>query len=192
MWVLRTGTVLVLAFAIWVGLALASSQSKTVNQSPAGQTQPDDFDQRIREYLLKNPEVVVEAIQRWQEHQRTAQADQIKTVIASRSEEIFNDPDSPVGGNPDGDVAVVEFFDYNCPYCRKVAPVVNEIEQNDPKLWFVYKEFPVLGPDSVFAARAALASRKQGKYVAFHKAMMQADERLTEDKIMQIAKTSWP
>lgn len=185
-WALSVGLVLVLAFGVVAGLA--SPKGETANQSPADQTQPDDFDQRIREYILQNPEVIVEAIQRWQQRQRAVQADQIKAVVASQGEEIFNDPESPVGGNPEGDVTLVEFFDYNCPYCRKVAPVINQIERDDPGLRFVYKEFPVLGPDSVFAARAALASRKQGKYVAFHKAMMQAGERLTEGKVMEIAK----
>src|SRR3546814_3115055 len=102
-----------------------------------------------------------------QERQRSAQLDEIGQIIAARSDEIFNDPASPVGGNPQGDVSLVEFFDYNCPYCRRVAPTLGEIEDSDPKLRVVYKEWPILGPNSEFAARAALASRSQGKYVAF-------------------------
>src|SRR3546814_7249794 len=98
-----------------------------------------------------------------QERQRTAQTDEIGQIIAARSDEIFNDPATPVGGNPQGDVSLVEFFDYNCPYCRRVAPTLVEIEKDDPELRFVYKEWPILGPNSEFAARAELASRKQGK-----------------------------
>jgi protein-disulfide isomerase len=82
----------------------------------------------------------------------------------------------------------VEFFDYNCPYCRKVAPTMVELEQSDRDLRLVYKEFPILGPGSQFAARAALASRKQRKYVAFHNALMQANEQVTEDTIMDVAR----
>ncbi len=125
----------------------------------------DQFEQRVREYLLRNPEVIMEALRILQERQRAAEAEGLKRTIAERSDEILNDPAAPVGGNPAGDVTLVEFFDYNCPYCRKVAPTVVELEEGDPDLRLVYKEFPILGPGSQFAARAALASRKQGKYV---------------------------
>jgi protein-disulfide isomerase len=82
----------------------------------------------------------------------------------------------------------VEFFDYNCPYCRKVAPTVVELEEADPDLRLVYKEFPILGPGSQFAARAALAATKQGKYLPFHAALMQATEQVTEQSVMEIAR----
>src|SRR5918996_2991100 len=82
----------------------------------------DPFEQRVRDYLLKNPEVIMEALQILQERQRAAQAENLKRTIAERSAEILNDPAAPVGGNPSGDITLVEFFDYNCPYCRRVAP----------------------------------------------------------------------
>jgi protein-disulfide isomerase len=126
----------------------------------------DSFEQRVREYLLKNPEVIMEALRILQERQRAAEAENSKRTIAERSDEILNDPAAPVGGNPEGDVTLVEFFDYNCPYCRTVAPTVTELGEADPDLRLVYKEYPILGPGSQFAARAALASRRQGKYVA--------------------------
>lgn len=147
----------------------------------------DPFEQRVRDYLLNNPEVILEAMQILQERQRAAEAEKLERTIAERREEILNDPDAPVGGNPAGDVTLVEFFDYNCPYCRKAAPTVAELEEADASLRIVYKEFPVLGPASTFAARAALASRKQGKYGQFHNALMQGDGRLTEDTVMEIA-----
>jgi len=148
----------------------------------------DPFEQRVREYLLKNPEVIMEALQILQQRQRAAEAENLKRTIAERREEILNDPVAPVGGNPSGDVTVVEFFDYNCPYCRRVAPTVTELEEADPDLRLVYKEFPILGPGSQFAARAALASRRQGKYVPFHNALMQATEQVTEETVMAIAR----
>src|SRR4029453_16210905 len=86
-----------------------------------------------------------------------------------------------------GDVTLVEFFDYNCPYCRKGAPPIVELEQSDRDLRLVYKEFPILGPGSQFAARAALASRKQRKYVRFHNALMQAKQQGTEETVIEIA-----
>src|SRR3546814_17678122 len=121
-----------------------------------------------------------------QERQLSAQLDEIGQIISARSDEIFNDPASPVVGNPQGDVSLVEFFDYNCPYCRRVAPTIGEIEDSDPKLRIVYKEWPILGPNSEFAARAALASRSQGKYFAFHEALMLANGLVDESKVIEV------
>jgi protein-disulfide isomerase len=130
----------------------------------------------------------MEALQILQERQRAAEAENLERTIAERSDEILNDPAAPVGGNPAGDVTLVEFFDYNCPYCRRVAPTVADLEAADPNLRIVYKEYPILGPGSQFAARAALASRKQGKYVPFHHALMQAREQVTDASVMAIAR----
>src|SRR3546814_3506375 len=99
----------------------------------------DLFEHRVRDYLIENPQILVESLQRMQERQRSAQLDEIGQIIAARSDEIFNDPASPVGGNPQGDVSLVEFLDYNCPYCRRVAPTLGEIEDSDPQLRVGYK-----------------------------------------------------
>jgi protein-disulfide isomerase len=176
-------TILVVA-ALGAGQAIA--QPAPPISSKAAELGP--FEQRVREYLLKNPEVIMEALQILQERQRAAEAENLKRTLAERSEEILNDPAAPTGGNPAGDVTVVEFFDYNCPYCRRVAPTVTELEEADPDLRLVYKEFPILGPGSQFAARAALASRSQGKYGPFHNALMQATEQVTEESVMEIAR----
>ena len=151
-------------------------------------TELDPFEQRVREYLLTNPEVIMEALQVLEGRQRAAEAETAKRTIAERSDDILNDPAAPVGGNPAGDVTLVEFFDYNCPYCRRVAPTVTELEEADPDLRLVYKEFPILGPGSEFAARAALAARKQGKYVPFHNALMRATDQVTEQTVIEIAR----
>jgi protein-disulfide isomerase len=173
----------------WFAITADAQRGQVSPQVSTGAEEPDPFERRVREYLLKNPEVIMEALQILQERQRAAQAENLKRTIAERSEEILNDPAAPVGGNPAGDVTLVEFFDYNCPYCRRVAPTLAELEEADPALRLVYKEFPILGPGSQFAARAALASRRQGKYVAFHNALMQATEQVTEESVMEIART---
>jgi protein-disulfide isomerase len=175
---------LLLSAALGVGQAIAQPTSPMSSKA----AELDPFEQRVREYLLKNPEVIMEALQILQERQRAAEADNLKRTIAERSEEILNDPAAPVGGNASGDVTLVEFFDYNCPYCRRVAPTVADLEEADPDLRIVYKEYPILGPGSQFAARAALASQRQGKYVAFHNALMQATEQVTEQTVMAIAR----
>jgi protein-disulfide isomerase len=169
-----------------LGIDQVNAQAAPPMSSEAAEL--DEFERRVRDYLLKNPEVVMEALQILQERQRAAEAENLKRTIAERGEEILNDPATPVGGNPAGDVTLVEFFDYNCPYCRKVAPTMVDLEQSDPDLRLVYKEFPILGPGSQFAARAALASQRQGKYVPFHNALMQATEQVTEETVMRIAR----
>lgn len=155
----------------------------------AGETRvvPRAFEDQARAYILQNPEVIVEAFRRLEARERIAEADELKSVIAARRDEIFDDPAAPVAGNPEGDVTVVEFFDYNCPYCRKAAPLLAEAEATDGDLRLVYKEFPILGPGSEFAARAALASDRQRRYGAFHSALMAHDGAITESSTLAIA-----
>ena len=100
---------------------------------------------------------------------------------------LFDDPDTPVGGNPEGNVSLVEFFDYRCPYCKQVEPALELLLRQDPQLRLVYKEFPVLGPASVTAAHAALAARKQNKYAAFHRAMMALKGQIDEEAVFAVA-----
>jgi protein-disulfide isomerase len=169
-----------------LGIDQVNAQAAPPMSSKAAELDP--FEQRVREYLLKHPEVIMEALQILRERQRAADAETLKRTIAERSEEILNDPAAPVGGNPAGAVTLIEFFDYNCPYCRRVAPTVIELKQADPSLRLVFKEFPILGPGSQFAARAALASRRQGKYVPFHDALMQSTEQVSEETVMKVAR----
>jgi protein-disulfide isomerase len=108
-------------------------------------------------------------------------------VLPSHSAEVFRDVDSPVGGNREGDVTLVEFFDYNCPYCRQMSAVVAEAEAADPQLRVVYKEWPILGATSIFAAKAALAADKQGRFIAFHRALYQLRGTVDENKTLKTA-----
>ncbi|SFO68243.1 Protein-disulfide isomerase [Mesorhizobium sp. NFR06] len=153
----------------------------------AGEPSQDQLDQRIHDYILAHPEVLMEALQRLEERQREADVAAVRAVLSQRAADIFRDGQSPVGGNPQGDVTMVEFFDYNCPYCRQVAPTIEQAMAEDPKLRIVYKEFPILGPDSVFAAKAALAAARQGKYLEFHKALYGSRTRVTEAAVLKIA-----
>ncbi|MEP6567368.1 MAG: DsbA family protein, partial [Mesorhizobium sp.] len=124
----------------------------------AGEMSQDEFDKRVHDYILANPDVVMQALQSLDARQREAEAVEAKSALAARADDILRDPASPVGGNAQGNVTMVEFFDYNCPYCRQVAPTMAQAAADDPQLRIVYKEFPILGPDSVFAAKAALAA----------------------------------
>jgi protein-disulfide isomerase len=96
---------------------------------------------------------------------------------------VLRDPEVPVGGNADGDISIVEWFDYQCPYCRKLEPELRQVVQDDAKVRLVWKDWPILGPVSVVAARMALAAKYQGKYGEAHDAMIGLNSKLTEPKI---------
>jgi protein-disulfide isomerase len=146
---------------------------------------------RIKELVLEaireNPGIVFEAAQLFEEQQQALQAQAAAEVLDTEKATLENDPNAPVLGNPEGDVTVVEFFDYNCPYCRRVKPEMEALLAADPNVRVVYREWPILGEGSVFAARAALASRNQGKYEEFHWAMMQLKQRAEEATIIRVA-----
>ncbi|MGZ9190337.1 MAG: DsbA family protein, partial [Nitrospira sp.] len=97
------------------------------------------------------------------------------------------DPTSPVSGNPSGDITVVEFFDYRCGYCKRVAGAVTQLQKDDSRVRVVYKDFPILGEASELAAKAALASNAQGKHQAFHEALLAAKGEMTKESILTVA-----
>jgi protein-disulfide isomerase len=99
---------------------------------------------------------------------------------------VLRDPDVPVAGNPDGNVSIIEWSDYNCPYCRKLEPELRQVVQDDGKVRLVLKDWPILGPVSVTAARIALAAKYQDKYHKAHDAMMGVSSRLTESRINEL------
>ena len=171
-----------------------SSKETRSKAAPAPTLLAQNFDKKkiekiIREYLIENPEVLEEAIRALRTKREAKRLAAAQTSILRNRKQIYEDPDDPVGGNPNGDVTIVEFFDYRCGFCKRVAPVVNEALAKDKNIRIVYKEFPVLGPNSILAARAALASRAQGKYHTFHKALMKAKISYDEASIMKIADT---
>jgi protein-disulfide isomerase len=141
----------------------------------------------VRDYLSQHPEVIVKALKQYQDKQAAQQADRLRETIASLANDLLRDPGSPVGGNVAGDVDVVEFFDYQCPYCKAVAPSLTKTVATDGKVRLVYKEFPILGAVSFTAAKAALAAEEQGKYVAFHDKLFAYEGRLDEAAIFSIA-----
>jgi protein-disulfide isomerase len=145
------------------------------------------MEQVVEEYLLNHPEVVLNALRGAKQWQEAEEQKQRRAAIGAQRGVLSNDPDSPVGGNPKGDVTLVEFFDYSCGYCKQIEPSLEALLKEDHKLRIVYKEFPVLSAASVVAARAAIAARAQGRYDEFHRAMMNARGTLTEEAIMRTA-----
>lgn len=141
----------------------------------------------IREYLLQNPEVLRDAFQELERRSRVAEAQKSKKAIAENAAAIFRSEDDLVAGNREGKVTMVEYFDYNCGFCKRSFPDVMKLLDKDKDLRIVFKEFPILGPGSTFASRAALASREQGKYWEFHLALMSARGAVTEARVLKIA-----
>jgi protein-disulfide isomerase len=171
--------------AVFVAGPAASPGSDDLARAPTGgagtAAQMNVTGNVIRAYLLKNPEVLEEAINVLQDRR-------ISQAITQHWDDITDAGDSFVAGNPNGDVTMVEFFDYRCPYCKQVQDSIVKLREGDPKLRVIYKEFPILSEESKVAAHAAIASRKQGKYLAFHDALMAARGNFSTDMIMSIAK----
>ncbi|SRR5579883_284565 len=147
----------------------------------------------VHQYLVQHPEVLIEAMQSLQRKQYEDAQKVIKQTQQDApkfANALFHQNNDPIGGNPNGTVTIVEFFDYQCPHCIDMAPVMDSILKANPNLRIIYKEFPIRGPMSDIAARAALAANLQGKYIAFNHALLTADQPLTPDAIFQIAQTN--
>lgn len=149
----------------------------------------DAIRQIVRDYLLEQPELLIEVQQALQAKRDAQAAAEAQQVIQLYHDEIFADPEAPVAGNPEGAIVLVEFFDYRCGYCRRVKTTVETLLAENDDLRFVFKEFPILGPESTLAARAALASRAQGLYEPFHWALLGADGPFDLDHILKVARS---
>ncbi|WP_437360869.1 DsbA family protein [Inquilinus limosus] len=174
------------SLAVLAAVAVAAPSVQA--QQTIDPAQKDAIEQIVRDYIRAHPEIVVEALDAYQakkeEQERAGQA----KMLTSRADEIFRSPSSPVIGNPQGDVTLVEFFDYQCGYCKRSQPDLERLVKEDSGLRVVLKEFPILGPASVTAARASLAAQKQGKYLDFHTKLMAFKGQLTDQAIFDTAK----
>ncbi len=177
-----------MALALSAALACAAIAGDAPAQT--GPQPPPDKEairEIVREYLLEHPEVIEEAIRALQAKRQADQAARTRDALVKNRVALVDHPMSPVSGNPEGDVTLVEFFDYQCGYCKRSLEPVMDLLETDPGLRVVWKDFPVLGQVSTFAALASMAAQKQGKYLAFHKALMGAADRLSEESVIEIA-----
>ena len=173
------------ALAVMVALAaIAAPASAQQNETLTDQAK---MEQIIHDYLMAHPEVIIEAVDKYQKDQEKASAQKQAQALVDRRDELLHTATDPIIGNPSGDVTVVEFFDYRCPYCKSVAAAFIDLYDKDGKVRLVLKEFPILGPESEFASKAALAAQKQGKYREFHLAMMTFKGKLTDDDVRNLA-----
>jgi protein-disulfide isomerase len=153
-----------------VGLAAAPAPATTGDKAVLGKA--------IRDYLMANPEVLVEAMQELERKQDSQRDTVAQKAIQENRSALMSDPESPIVGNPNGDVTIVEFSDYQCPYCKRAHTAVKSVLAADSKVKLVFKDLPILGEPSRIAAFAALAARAQNKHLAFHDALMESNGKL--------------
>ena len=152
------------ATALLGGLAvapLALAPAASAQNAVFNEQQKQAIGEVVKDYLMKNPEVLTEVIAELEKRQAQAQQVAQASAVKETKQSLLNAPHSYVAGNPSGDITLVEFFDYNCGYCKKALSDVQTLMKSDPKLRVVLKDFPVLGPDSVEASRVALAVKNQ-------------------------------
>lgn len=162
-----------------------ANAADSANFTPA-QTQA--IEKIISNYIINNPEVLVKASKNLQKQQQQGMLKKAQAAISKNAGTLFNKT-SPVLGNKNGNVNLVEFFDYQCIHCKQMVPVVDQLIKKNKNLRVVFKEFPIFGANSQFAAAAALASAKQGKYMKFHDALMKSQGALNKARILKIAES---
>ncbi len=165
------------------------SNSVAADTSMFNDAQKRGIEQIVKDYLLQNPKIMVEVQTALEQKMAMEEAERTKTLVAENAKEIYRHPDAPVAGNPDGDITVVEFFDYNCGYCKRGFHNIRELIEKDKNVRVVFKELPILSKDSEDAAKIALAARAQGKYWELHQAMIESKGRVTEATALEMAGT---
>ena len=175
------------AFALALTLAVSVTGGSADAQKTNGLSKTD-VEKIVRDYLIANPGLIQEAIHSLQAKREAAENARAKAAMAAHGDALRAHPMTPVSGNASGDVTVVEFFDYQCGYCKRSLASMIGLLKSDTNVRVVWKELPILGPASRFAARAAMAAKKQGKYFDLHVALMHVRGRLTERKVIDAAK----
>jgi protein-disulfide isomerase len=175
----------VFALALCVAPGIASAQSFS-------EPQRGEIEKIVRDYLLSHPEVLEEVSAELSKRQSAAEAEKHEAAVAKNAQAIFSSPRGVTIGNKDGDVTFVEFFDYNCGYCKRAMTDMLDLMKSDPKLKVVLKEFPVLGPGSVEAAQVAVAVRMQDptgkKYLDFHQKLLGGKGQADKARALAAAK----
>jgi protein-disulfide isomerase len=139
---------------------------------PVSDAQRAQIETVIHDYLLKHPEIILQAVEAYQANLQADKDKAAKEALSKRETDLLHDPSTQVLGNAASDCAIIEFFDNQCPYCQANEPEIQKLLKDDNKVKLVLKEFPILGPISLVASKAALASVKQGKYEQFHEALL--------------------
>ena len=160
------------------------------DDTPFSDARKSEIGEIVKSYLMSHPEIIQDALNELEKRQRDAEANAQKAALASVGPDLVKAENGIVLGNPAGDVTLVEFFDYNCGYCKKSLSDVMNLMKDDPKLRIILRDFPVLGPDSIEASKVALAVRAQisgMKYMEFHQKLLESRGRVGKDRALQVA-----
>ncbi len=179
------------ATALAAGLAVAAP-ALAFDMTEMTEGERAAFGAEVRAYLMENPEVIIEAVNELERRQQAAQGDRDIDLISANAADIFDDGVSHVGGNPEGDVTLVEFIDYRCGYCRKAHEEVQELVESDGNIRFIVKEFPILGPDSLESSKFAIAVKQvagDDAYEAAHNTLIKMNGTVTEAALRKLAET---
>jgi protein-disulfide isomerase len=182
---------------VLIGRGHTPSSQSTASAPPAAtaqaaatgfsEAQKSEIGEIVKDYLLKHPDVIVDVQAALDAKVEKEQADKLKAFMADNAKDIYRSPEAATAGDPKGDITVVEFFDYNCGYCKRGMPEVQKLVQDDPHVRVVFKELPILSKGSTEAAKIALAARRQGKYWEFHQAMLAAKGPANEANAFKIS-----
>ncbi len=168
-------------------MAQAVSSTTTAGSGQIDPNQKQAIERIIKDYLVKNPEIIIEVQGALEAKLEKENAERLKVAIAENAKELFRHPNAAVAGDPDGDITVVEFFDYNCGYCKRSLGEIVKLVESDPKVRVVFKELPILSKGSAEAARVALAARNQGKYWELHRALLAARGQANAASALKLA-----
>jgi protein-disulfide isomerase len=180
-----------LALALGLVAVPALAQNTAPAAAPFTDAQRAGIEAIVKDYLIKHPEVLQEALAEAEKQQAETQRLAQAAALKESRDALLNGPHDVVAGNPSGDVTMVEFFDYNCGYCRKALADVQTLIKSDPKLRVVIKDFPVLGPESLEASQVAIAVRQQlkgDKLWEFHQKLLETKGRVNGARAIQVAK----
>jgi len=175
---------------VTLALVLGIVASALVARPVVGADEPkltqQEIEKIVHDYLLREPEVLAEALRLLQQRQSSAAAQKAKQAIRDHQQALLSDQSSPVEGNAQGKVTIVEFFDYRCVHCRRVASTIDQLVRSNASVRVVYKNFPVLGEPSVLAARAAVAAQQQGGWPKLHRAMLAYEGDFTTETLLKL------
>jgi protein-disulfide isomerase len=187
----RAALIMLAATLAAIGLYLlgGATRSNSVAADTSMFTDPQKrgIEQIVKDYLLQHPELMVEVQTALEQKAAREEAEHTKKLVSENAKEIYRHPDAPVAGNPKGDITVVEFFDYNCGYCKRGFHNIRELIEKDKNVRVVFKELPILSKDSEEASKVALAARAQGKYWELHQALIESKGRATEAFALETA-----
>jgi protein-disulfide isomerase len=196
-WLRRSSMAMAAVLAISTGMYLSlkdSSDAIAETASTAGGNAFTDDQKKaigdlVKDYLIKNPEILIDVQSALEAKMEKEQSEKLRSFMSENAKDIYRNPESPVAGDPNGDITVVEFFDYNCGYCKRGLSEVQKLIESDKRVRVVFKELPILSKGSEETAKAAFAAKAQGKYWEFHQAMLTIKGQANEASSLKAAET---